>query len=125
MPMVRPPRAASALLYRQGNNPTCLSADYPHSLHQRVLKSQPRRAPGASMGNGRLRAAIISVSVSISLLTATPLRAQTPGAAPAWPHTLTVNGVNVVVYQPQAIDWPNHETLTTREAISNTLPGEK
>jgi hypothetical protein len=31
----------------------------------------------------------------------------------------------VVVYQPQAIEWPNHETLMTREAIAITLPGEK
>jgi hypothetical protein len=35
-----------------------------------------------------------------------------------------VNGANVVVYQPQAIDWPEHQTLTTREAIAITLPGE-
>ena len=27
-------------------------------------------------------------------------------ANPAWPHTLTVNGATVVVYQPQAIEWP-------------------
>lgn len=31
----------------------------------------------------------------------------------------------MIVYEPQAIDWPNHETLTTREAISITRPGEK
>ena len=42
-----------------------------------------------------------------------------------WPHTLTVNGAAVVVYQPQAITWPDHATLTTREAIAITLPGEK
>src|SRR4051812_48230397 len=77
------------------------------------------------MRNGRLRAVIISVFVAISLFAAASLRAQAPGAAPAWPHTLTVNGANVVVYQPQAIEWPNHETLTTREAIAITLPGGK
>jgi len=51
-----------------------------------------------------------------------------PGSSPsdpAWPHVLTINGASVVVYQPQAIEWPNHETLTTREAIAITLPGEK
>jgi hypothetical protein len=47
----------------------------------------------------------------------------TPEAA--WPHTLAVDGASVVVYQPQAIDWPEHETLTTREAISITPAGEK
>jgi hypothetical protein len=53
------------------------------------------------------------------------VRAQGVASEPAWPHTLTVNGSNVVVYQPQAIDWPDHQTLTTREAIAITLPGEK
>ena len=38
---------------------------------------------------------------------------------------MTVNGASVVVYQPQAIDWPEHETLTTREAIAITPAGEK
>jgi hypothetical protein len=37
---------------------------------------------------------------------------------------MTINGANVVVYQPQAISWPDHETLTTREAIAITRPGE-
>jgi hypothetical protein len=54
-----------------------------------------------------------------------PALAQGSASEPAWPHSLTVNGSNVVVYQPQAIDWPNHETLSTREAIAITLPGEK
>jgi hypothetical protein len=52
-------------------------------------------------------------------------QAQNAPSAPAWPHAMTVHGAAVVVYQPQAIDWPNHETLTTREAIAITLPGEK
>jgi hypothetical protein len=43
----------------------------------------------------------------------------------AWPHAITVSGASVVVYQPQAISWPDHETLTTREAIAITPPGEK
>ncbi|WP_146101621.1 hypothetical protein [Rhodopila globiformis] len=73
------------------------------------------------MGNGRLCAVIISILVALSLLNAASLRAQTP----AWPHTLTLDGASVVVYQPQAIEWPSHETLTTREAIAITLPGEK
>src|SRR3954470_635709 len=68
--------------------------------------------------------------VMILLWTAAPSMAQSspPGSSPsdpAWPHVLTINGASVVVYQPQAIEWPNHETLTTREAIAITLPGEK
>ena len=38
---------------------------------------------------------------------------------------MTVGGANVVVYQPQAIEWPDHKVLTTREAIAITRPGEK
>jgi hypothetical protein len=51
--------------------------------------------------------------------------AQTSPTEAAWPHTLTVNGATAVIYQPQAIDWPDHRTLTTREAISLTPAGEK
>ncbi len=47
----------------------------------------------------------------------------TPDAA--WPRTLVVEGTNVVVYQPQAINWPDHKILATREAIAITRPGEK
>jgi hypothetical protein len=52
-------------------------------------------------------------------------QAQGSSSDLAWPHAMTVNGASVVVYQPQAIDWPNHETLTTREAIAITPPGKK
>jgi hypothetical protein len=45
--------------------------------------------------------------------------------AAAWPHALTAEGVGVVVYQPQAIDWSDHEKLTTREAIAITPAGDK
>lgn len=67
---------------------------------------------------------VVWFTVFISFGLALPSAAQTPAAAPAWPHTLTVGGATVVVYQPQAIDWPNHETLTTREAMAITLPGD-
>ncbi|MEA2741364.1 MAG: hypothetical protein QOH05_4671, partial [Acetobacteraceae bacterium] len=62
-----------------------------------------------------------------SLLSGTNPSAKAQGSAsePAWPHAMTVNGASVVVYQPQAIDWRDHERLTTREAIAITLPGEK
>jgi hypothetical protein len=43
----------------------------------------------------------------------------------AWPHSLTVDGASVVVYQPQAVEWPDHQTLTTREAVAITPAGEK
>lgn len=46
----------------------------------------------------------------------------TPIAA-AWPHSLTVNGAAVTIYEPQAIDWTGHTTLRVRAAISITPPG--
>jgi hypothetical protein len=46
----------------------------------------------------------------------------TPIAA-AWPHTVQVNGATVTVYEPQAIDWPNHATLSARAAIAIQPPG--
>src|SRR5271165_893270 len=49
---------------------------------------------------------------------------HTSAPSPAWPHSMTINGANVTVYEPQAIDWPDHETLTSREAIAITRPGE-
>ncbi len=63
-------------------------------------------------------------TVVVSFGLGPPSAAQTPAGNPTWPNTLTVNGATVVVYQPQAIEWPNHETLTTREAMAITLPGE-
>jgi hypothetical protein len=76
---------------------------------------------------GRSVPAAVRLGMVCLLLLGTdiPARGQSNAAEPAWPHALTVNGANVVVYQPQAIDWPNHEILTTREAIAITLPGDK
>ncbi len=46
-------------------------------------------------------------------------------AQPApWPHTNTIDGTTVVVYQPQAIAWPDHANLTARAAIAITPKGE-
>jgi hypothetical protein len=69
------------------------------------------------------RLVVVACLLGLLSLTAGPAAdAQSPAAA--WPHTLTVNGANVVVYQPQAIDWPDHATLTTREAVAITPPGQ-
>jgi hypothetical protein len=46
-------------------------------------------------------------------------------AAGTWPHTITMPNATVVVYQPQAIAWPNHEKLTARAALAITRQGEK
>ena len=51
--------------------------------------------------------------------------AQSAAAAGNWPHTITTPNASVVVYQPQAIAWPNHEKLTARAALAITRTGEK
>ncbi len=41
-----------------------------------------------------------------------------------WPHAVSgPNGASAVVYQPQAVSWPGHETLTARAAIAITPRG--
>jgi hypothetical protein len=46
--------------------------------------------------------------------------------AASWPHTVTSpNGATVVVYQPQAISWPDQKTLAARMALAITPPGSK
>jgi hypothetical protein len=80
---------------------------------------------------GRLLARVVlycssvSIVAALTLLTHVAARGQTPSADSAWPHSLTINGANVVIYQPQAIEWPDHKVLSTREAIAITRPGEK
>ncbi|MBW4022833.1 MAG: DUF1439 domain-containing protein [Proteobacteria bacterium] len=51
-----------------------------------------------------------------------------PGATPmaaTWPHTVTVNGATVTIYEPQAIDWANHTTLRARAAVAITPVGSQ
>lgn len=69
---------------------------------------------------------VVACSIGITLsATNRPASGQGSGPGTLWPHTLSVDGANVVVYQPQAIEWPNHQTLTTREAITITRPADK
>lgn len=51
--------------------------------------------------------------------------APAPTAPPSasWPHSVTVNGASVVIYQPQVISWPGQTTLNARAAMSITRPG--
>ena len=44
-------------------------------------------------------------------------------AQTSWPHTITREGASVTVYQPQAIDWPDHQKLTARAAVAITQAG--
>ena len=69
-----------------------------------------------------MRAAWLIVA-AVLLFCVGPVHAQT---APAWPHSVTgPNGASVTVYQPQAISWPEHKTLTARAAIAITPKGAK
>ncbi|HEX3995108.1 MAG TPA: hypothetical protein VHX39_28370 [Acetobacteraceae bacterium] len=45
-------------------------------------------------------------------------------AQSSWPHTITREGATVTVYQPQAVQWPDHQTLTARAAIAIVQPGQ-
>lgn len=63
----------------------------------------------------RIRACGIALSLLLTLLT--PVAAATAQTA-AWPHTVTVGGASATIYQPQAISWPDDETLTARAAIA-------
>lgn len=67
----------------------------------------------------------LALVVALSLGSTLPTWAQTAADAKAWPHVLTENGAVVTVYQPQAIAWPDHATLTARAAVSITRPGGK
>jgi hypothetical protein len=51
--------------------------------------------------------------------------AQPVATPPTWPHTNTIDGTTVTVYQPQAIAWPDHTELTARAAIAISRQGEK
>src|ERR1700757_4195260 len=81
---------------------------------------------GGHMQKSRRVAIICAVfSVCLQSVISANTVAQTRFPDPRWPHTLRVDGTSVVVYQPQAIEWPNHEALTTREAIAITPKGAK
>ncbi len=45
-------------------------------------------------------------------------------AASAWPHTFSKDGASITVYQPQAVSWPDRQTLTARAAVAITPPGQ-
>jgi hypothetical protein len=64
--------------------------------------------------------------IAAGLLICGAALAQTAPFAARWPHTITTpDGTSVTVYQPQAISWPDHKTLATREAIAFTRPSDK
>ena len=43
----------------------------------------------------------------------------------AWPHTITQGGATATIYEPQAISWPDLQTLTARAAVAITPAGAK
>lgn len=51
--------------------------------------------------------------------------APAAAATPVWPHTINDNGAAVTIYQPQAVSWPDHATLTARAAVAVTPAGSK
>jgi hypothetical protein len=73
------------------------------------------------------RATVVALCLVVCMLLAAARPSQAQGAASAaqWPHTITTENASVLVYQPQAISWPDHETLTARAALAITRRGEK
>ncbi len=54
-----------------------------------------------------------------------PRPATTPGlpTSDQWPHTVNTPNGSAIVYQPQVISWPEHQTLNARAAIGLTPKG--
>ena len=71
----------------------------------------------------RTHGALLAVALAIGA--AAMARAQAPEPSAAWPNHITVEGASVTVYQPQAITWPDHKTLTARAAVAITPPHAK
>lgn len=65
-------------------------------------------------------------ALAILIITAPAISFAQGTTEPAsWPHTITVGDNSAVVYQPQAISWPDHTTLTARAALAITPHGAK
>ncbi len=75
----------------------------------------------------RGKSAVVAVLVLLVTLVcfrpAVAADAQATAPSPSWPHTTSINGASIEVYQPQAIDWKDHEILTARAAVAITRPG--
>ena len=70
----------------------------------------------------RMRVARLLLFASMTVLPVVSM-AQEPAS---WPQTVAApNGATAVVYQPQAISWPDQKTLTTRMALAITPAGAK
>jgi hypothetical protein len=65
----------------------------------------------------------IATCVVVAWFAIAPLPAEAQPVS-SWPHTITEPGASVVVYQPQAISWPDHNRLTARAAIAVTPTGQ-
>lgn len=65
---------------------------------------------------------LLALLFGLTMLGALSAAASAP-TPPAWPHTVTVNGAEATIYQPQAIAWPEQKTLTARAALALTPPG--
>jgi hypothetical protein len=85
------------------------------------------------MSGGVLRPAALALMAAWLTLVAPPAlpataqlaTAQSATAPPlGWPHTINADGATAIVYQPQAMAWPDHKTLTARAAVAITPQGQ-
>ena len=62
-------------------------------------------------------------SSRVVFVAATTYQADAQPVDQSWPHSMTVNGASVTIYEPQAIAWPDHQTLSFRTAVAITPAG--
>jgi len=90
------------------------------------LQAQTRRMRNASPTIMILTLIALLNSVWVGAQQSAPAQQPAGPVTPAesWPHTITVEGASVTVYEPQAISWPERKWLTARAAVAITKPGQ-
>jgi Cysteine rich repeat len=89
------------------------------------LSGACQQAVNAAMGSSAPApaAAAPAATTPAAAMPAATMPAATAAAMSSWPHTISANGATVVVYQPQAISWPEQTTLNARTALAITRKG--
>jgi hypothetical protein len=71
------------------------------------------------------RRGMMAACLPLMMALMVPMELAVAQPAPAtWPRTSVIDGTTLVVYQPQAISWPDHADLMARAAIAITPRGE-
>ena len=115
-------RGTSAIL--RGGSPGGQAALACRQQNRSVQRPVPERA---ARGERERRASRRRNAMQASPATGPAATPRSPAAratdATQWPHTLTGDAGSAVVYQPQVISWPEHQTLNARVAVGITPTG--